>query len=166
MGSAQPTLFGSFMNTFSYKNLSVSINIIYKAGYVFKRSSINYSQLFNNWNGNVDFVNRWQQPGDEKKTSVPSMPNLNDIDPSRDQFYNQSQAVVVKGDNIRLQDINLSYVITRKDWHAIPVDHIQIYVYGNNLGILWRANKYGLDPNYPTGIPLPPSIAFGVKAGF
>jgi hypothetical protein len=42
---------------------------------------------------------------------------------------------------------------------------IQIYCVINNIGILWRANKYGIDPDYPDAtIPPSKSISLGVKA--
>lgn len=166
MGSAQPTFHGGFRNTFSYKNFSVSANITFKAGYSFARSSINYNLLFGTWKGNRDYLNRWQQPGDELKTNVPSMPNLASIDPNRDNFYNKSTVVFVKGDNIRLQDITASYDFYKAEWHKLPVSYISIYSYINNIGMLWKANKYGLDPAYPTGgIPTPVSFAIGIKTG-
>src|SRR3546814_19925038 len=64
-GSARPTFFGSFRNTFSWKGLSISANIAYKLGYYFKGSTISYTALFNNWNGHKDFNRRWKEPGDE-----------------------------------------------------------------------------------------------------
>src|SRR3546814_660999 len=39
-GSARPTCFGSFRNTFSWKGLSISSNIAYKLGYYFQGSTI------------------------------------------------------------------------------------------------------------------------------
>src|SRR3546814_8198852 len=71
-GSARPTFFGSFRNTFSWKGLSISANIAYKLGYYFKGSTISYTALFNNWNGHKDFNRRWKEPGDENSTQIPS----------------------------------------------------------------------------------------------
>jgi hypothetical protein len=44
-GSAVPTVYGSFVNSFSYKNFSMDIGISYKFGYWFRRNSINYTNL-------------------------------------------------------------------------------------------------------------------------
>lgn len=166
-GSAQPTFFGGFRNTFSYKNVSLSFNITYKMGYSFTRSSINYYALFTEWKGNRDFTKRWQNPGDEKKTNVPSMPDLSNIDNTRDGFYSKSEALIDNGGQIRFQDINLSYdlkgqILKRTQF----VKSMVIYSYINNVGLLWRANKDHLDPDFPTGIPTARSYSFGVKMGF
>ncbi|WP_158993856.1 SusC/RagA family TonB-linked outer membrane protein [Mucilaginibacter sp. L196] len=164
-GPARPQYYGGVNNRIKYKNLSLDFNLSYKFDYYFRRSSLNYSTLFNSWlGGNKEFAQRWQKPGDEKVTNVPSMvyPDY----PSRDQFYQYSTATVEKGDNIRLQDISLSYSFTKKQYRQLPFDNVQIFVYANNLGIIWRANKLGLDPDNPTGYPSPRSISFGFKTNF
>jgi hypothetical protein len=165
-GPAQPTFFGGFRNTFSYKNISLSANITFKAGYYFKRSSINYSSLFGLWEGNRDFTRRWQKTGDEKLTNVPSMPNLSSINSTRGQFYAESEVLLDKGDQVRLQDINLSYNLTKSMWRKMPFNNFQIYSYMSNIGLLWKANKDKLDPDVPTGIPTPRTIAFGIRTSF
>jgi len=71
-GPALPPYYGSLRNDFSYKAFTLSFNLLYKFGYYFRKSSINYYQLFYNWRGNADYANRWQKPGDEKNTNVPS----------------------------------------------------------------------------------------------
>jgi hypothetical protein len=58
-------------------------------------------------NQSDDYARRWQKPGDEQRTNVPSF--TYPTDSSRDQFYNQSSVNVEKGDNIRLQDARLAY---------------------------------------------------------
>jgi len=66
-----------------------------------------------------------------------------------------------------LQDLNLSYSPGISTWKKIPFKSLQLYIDGRNLGILWRANKTGTDPDYP-GQNLPPSynLSFGVKGTF
>jgi len=165
-GSARPTSFGSFRNTFSYKSFSLSANVIYKLGYYFRRSSVDYSALFASWQMNSDFNKRWQQPGDETKTIVPSMPNTANPDPNRDTFYGNSEALIDKGDHIRLQDITASYALDRPR-ATDPFKHVQVYFNINNVGILWRANHDRLDPDlYSGGYPLPRTYSLGVKTNF
>lgn len=161
-GSALPQVFGSLRNDFSLGNFNLSFNIIYKFKYYFRRTSINYTQLYVRWLGNSDYAKRWQEPGDELVTTVPSAPYP--LNPARDYFYNYSSATVEKGDHIRLQDINLSYDFTKKSFHWLPVKKLTLYAYVNNAGILWRANKAGLDPDIPSGIPFSRSYAFGIKS--
>jgi TonB-linked SusC/RagA family outer membrane protein len=159
----QPGYFGSFRNDFTFKQLSLSFNIIFKAGYYFLRRGVNYNALYNYGIGNPDFVNRWQTEGDELHTTVPSM--LYPNNPDRDAFYNNSTALVSNASNIRLQDISLSYVINKNDWRSMPFKSIQAMLYLNNLGILWSADKHGIDPDYQSGLVMPASISLGLKFG-
>ncbi|MGN6268172.1 MAG: SusC/RagA family TonB-linked outer membrane protein [Ginsengibacter sp.] len=158
-GPSLPPYFGSWRNTFSISGVSIGCNITYKLGYYFKRSSINYVSLFDHWAGNVDFKNRWQQPGDEKTTQVPSMPASPDN--SRDLVYSNSSVLVEKGDHIRLQDINLSYRFNKANNHWLPFNSLSVYGYINNIGILWRANHYNIDPDYIFQ-PYPPSKTYSI----
>ena len=168
-GQARPKFFGGLLNTFSYKNFSLSLNISYKLSYYFRRNSINYGSLFNSWGGHKDFDMRWQKPGDEKNTNVPSMIYPNSIS-NRDNFYTYSEVLIEKGDHIRLQDLRFSYDLNKSIWGKLPLQNVQFYFYANNLGIIWKANKAGLDPDYVTGfpspIPAPKTFAFGINANF
>lgn len=159
-GRALPPVFGSVLNTFGYKGLTASFNIGYRFGYFFRRSSIDYGRLFHNWQGHGDFGKRWQKPGDELFTNVPSMPV--DVNGARDNFYQRSEALIEPGDNVRLQDVNLSYVFDREKWVRLPVRALQLYVNVNNAGLLWTANKAGIDPDYPQ-MPLPMTLSVGFR---
>ena len=167
-GSSRPTVFGSLRNTINYSNFSLSFNILYKFNYYFRRSSYTSSGL--PWSTNKDYYNRWQKPGDELMTTVPSLqaPPFNS---NRDFFYQNSSVLITKGDHIRLQDISLGYDIQKSAWKSMPFTHLSFYGYINNVGILWRANHQGLDPDLLVGsslssYPQPRTFAIGVKAGF
>jgi TonB-linked SusC/RagA family outer membrane protein len=170
-GSAVPTLFGGFRNNLSWQGFSLSVNIIYKQGYYFRRSSVNYNALFSGWSGHADFTRRWQKPGDENVTNVPSMPQI-PFSFNRDRFYNNSEILVEKGDHIRLQDISVNYELNNAWLNKTPFKKVQVYTYMNNIGILWRANKSNIDPDvsgYPSAVsnfPNPRTIAVGLRTTF
>lgn len=157
-GPAVPVCFGGWRNTFSYHHFSLSFNVTYKLGYYFRKNTIVYTDLFSSWVGNGDFEKRWQKPGDEKNTSVPSMIYPDDY--YRDYFYRKSEATVEKGDHVRLQDISLTYDVPHRKRQA-PLLHF--YLYASNLGILWKANKDGLDPDANNSYPVPLSVSAGCK---
>jgi TonB-linked SusC/RagA family outer membrane protein len=162
-GTSRPKFFGSLRNTFNYGPFSISANLIYKLGYFFKRSSIEYSSLYGIWSGHSDYSERWQKPGDELNTNVPSEQPL-PVNTPREGFYLRSEALVSRGDHIRLQDINLSYSISKKLLRNTPFGEVQVYCYLNNVGIIWRANHHGLDPDlFGSALPIPRTWAFGIK---
>lgn len=161
-GRTTPNIFGAFRNTFKWEQLSVSFNITYKFGYVFRRPSINYGGLINGWGGHADFAQRWQKPGDELVTNVPSAPLAVDL---RDLVYASSNILVEKGDHLRLQDVRLGYDLNKSSFRNLPFQSMQVYVFADNIGIIWRANKYKIDPDF---ISIPPirTIAVGLNVGF
>lgn len=160
-GTAIPPYHGSFSQSIMWKNLNLSFLISYKLGHYFQRPTIRYSDLFNGWSGHSDFTDRWQQPGDERHTSVPSM--VYPANSSRDNFYAYSEVNIEKGDIIRLQDVNVSYdfrpTINRKKVV------LSAFLAINNVALLWRANGAGLDPDYYN---IPPSrrYSFGLNCRF
>lgn len=166
MGSGVPLLQGSLRNTFSYGNFSVSANILYKFGYYFRRSIsdvVQYNPLLTTGvMQSADYRNRWKQPGDEVFTSVPAMPSTPGVD--MDQFYYFSEINVLKGDHIRLQEVNPSYSFGGKNWG--PLKNPRIYA---NLPmsdvIIWRANKAGVDPE-AYDFPRQKTYSIGFSASF
>jgi TonB-dependent starch-binding outer membrane protein SusC len=167
-GSALPTRIGYFNNTFSFGNISLVASISCRLGYYFRKNTISYYSLYTTGSSHPDFAMRWQNPGDETRTNIPSM-----IYPlstnERDDFYAASSANVLKGDNIRLDYIRLNYSINKNNWQKLPLQSVQFYVYANNVATIWRANKEGLDPDFNTGNALfPPmrNFAFGLNLEF
>ncbi|MDX3913959.1 MAG: SusC/RagA family TonB-linked outer membrane protein [Pseudosphingobacterium sp.] len=164
-GSAIPTKFGSLINAVSYKNISLQVGVSFKFGYWFRRNSVNYTNLFNNWVGHSDYALRWQKPGDEAHTNVPV--NLYTTNTNRDAFYNGSSVLVEKGDHIRLQYLNLAYDFKIPANGKRGIKGLQVYFNASNLGIIWKANKAGIDPDFNIGsnsLINPANYSLGLKA--
>ena len=170
-GSARPVTFGALRNTFSWKAWSLSLNLTYKLGYFFRRTSIspNYVDVIQGM-AHADYAQRWQQPGDEHHTSVPALVYPADV--NRSNFYRYAEVLVAPADHIRLQDIRLAYTTGNPNTNRLPFSQLQVYLYVSNLGILWRANEQGLDPDFNNAqrgvasYPNPLSAALGLKASF
>lgn len=158
-GSAVPTKFGSLLNSVSYKNVSLQLGFSFKLGYWFRRKSINYTTLFNAWAGHSDYEKRWQRTGDELVTDVPANPFTTNN--NRDRFYEGASALVEKGDHIRFQYINIAYNLDRLK----AVKNLQVYLNINNIGVIWKANKSGIDPdfNVNTGVITPINYSLGIR---
>jgi len=164
IGSATPIIFGSLINTFFWKRLSVSLNVSYKLGYYFKKTPLSYSNLFYNGTTTADFGNRWQKRGDENKTNIPSLVYTNYPQFSlRDQFFTSSEINILKADHVRLQYVNLGYQVKEQTDKGMG---LRLYINISNLGVLWRANKEKIDPDYPTSTPAPKTYSIGFQATF
>jgi TonB-linked SusC/RagA family outer membrane protein len=161
-GPARPTTFGAFRNTFSYKSFGLSFNLSYRLGHYFRQRSVSYTDVNNSVVTHSDYGLRWQKAGDELLGSVPSRPSA--VDANRDGFYAYSQILVQKADNIRLQDITLSYDLTRNASANLPFRNARLYVYANNIAKIWKAYKGSLDPDYAQAMYAPAkSISVGIK---
>ncbi len=78
-------------------------------------------------------------------------------------------SVARKGDHIRLQYVNLSYDVKGSILDKTGIKQLQVYGNAANLGILWKANHFGLDPDYfnslyATGAAR--TVSLGLRANF
>jgi len=170
--SSLPTHFGNFINSVSFQNFTVDINIAYRFGYYFMKPTVNYQDFTAFYVGSSpgavigssDYAKRWQKSGDETKTNVPAF--ISPDNPNRDTFYNRSAANIDNAANIKLQYVNLSYDISRLS-HNRLWQNAQIYFNASNLGMLWHANHDGIDPDYFSSVPVPgKTFAIGFRATF
>jgi TonB-linked SusC/RagA family outer membrane protein len=155
-GSGTPVWYGAFRNDLNWKGLSLTINISWNAGYYFRRSSMVLSGLYAGA-GHRDYYARWQQPGDEAITHVPSL--VYPANNNRDEFYRNSSVTVSRADHIRLQFIQAAWQFKFGKKMATSQ---RIFMNLSNVGLLWKANKEGLDPDHPTMKP-PMALAIGLN---
>ena len=146
------------MNTIKWKAFSLSVNVTYQFGNYFRRPTLSYTDLFKNWRTSPEWDQRWQQPGDELVTNVPSLvyPTIAD----RDKFYSSSEITVCDASCIRIQNAMFNYSPRRMSKSR----ELDFFGSVNNLNlILWRANKLGFDPLFVGRIVTPPSISIGAR---
>jgi len=161
-GSAAPTTFGSLRNTFTFKDFDLSFNILFKLNYYFRRGSLNNSSLYTTGNSYqmADYENRWQAPGDEQRTNVPAL--IYPAQVNRTNLYTYSEVLIEKADHFRFQDLRLGYNLRSRN--LLPLRNLTVFAYLSNLGIIWRANRYNIDPDNPAGLPAVKTFAIGLKA--
>ncbi|GAA4175515.1 SusC/RagA family TonB-linked outer membrane protein [Sphingobacterium ginsenosidimutans] len=164
-GSQRPTVFGGLRNTFTWRNLSLSVNMTYRLGYFYRRNTAKMTAVLTANSQHGDYEHRWQKPGDEQYTVIPSIPETNNA--NRDNFYNNTGLFVEKGDHLKLQDLKLSYAIAQNKLRKVKLQEVSFFVYANNLGIIWKSSKSSLDPDYPL-VDFPPSrtVSFGLNFKF
>lgn len=158
-GRALPTWHGTILNTFSWKSFSLSANLSFRWNYYFRRSSINYATMLDQWIVHKDYEMRWRHPGDEANTSVPSMPEERNA--YRGIIYNNSSILIEKGDHLRVENIRLDYRINIQN--PVIKTEMTLFLFWNNPGILWRANNHKIDPSFVNRpYPEPQSLVFGL----
>jgi hypothetical protein len=161
-GYSKPTCTVIITQTVQWRNFTGSLTLTGQFGYKYRKPAIDYSQLtISAGPGSGDYSSRWQKPGDEKWTNVPAMPVF--PDPHRDVFYQYVPANLLSACNIRLQELRIAYTPGKKTVDWLHVSNMNLYAYAANVGILWKAAKTSLDPNFPTGLPVRPSFAIGIS---
>ena len=148
-GSAVPLYFGNISNSIGYKNFTITANITYRLNFYYRKPTISYYQLASTWTGNPDYALRWQNPGDEKFTNVPSF--AYPLNQDRDAFYQLSEVNVKRGDNIRLADVGFGYNWNSKN-EKYPIKNFQLFLSANQLNlVLWKKDKSDYDPDITGG---------------
>lgn len=166
-GPTVPTIFGSVRNNLNWRGLTLSANISFRSGYYYRRPALVYANLYSLWEGHYEHAYRWAKPGDELLTHVPGHPTDLATMGQRDQLYQYSTLTASKGDHVRLEDISLEYDVDDSVWGGTPFRNLKLALYTRNLGIIWRANKDGRDPDYPNMIYTPPpTFAVTLKVAF
>lgn len=165
-GVATPLHFGNVNLHLNYHRWQLGAIFNWKAGYVYRRPTVRYGVLsmqqpLGMGPGSGDFARRWKQPGDELYTTVPRFDYP--ISPS-DNLYPLSEATVTSGSHVRLQTVNLLYNLNLDRLKA--VQSVRVGVNITNLGLLWRAGHADIDPDFPTGIPLPRTYSLNLQLQF
>lgn len=167
VGVRVPPYYSSLLNSLKWRELELTFLITGKFGYVFSRQSMwsGAEQAVGNTSYHTDYFKRWKQPGDEAFTNVPASTPI--IDSYEQSVYQFSEALISKGDYIRLQDINIAYTFQAKALTRLGLQSIRIYSYAKNLGLIWKNNKEGLDPEYAnSSYPPSKSFAFGLQVNY
>ena len=169
-GVSVPTIYGSFRNVLSWKRVQLDMMLTWKGNYVFRRASMNPGDEYNVSSAKYhqDYLKRWQKPGDEKYTDVPAeVVTTSNVATSVGDIYANSEVLITKGDHIRFQDVRLSYSLGHSTVSRAFVDRLTVFVYARDLGILWRANDFGIDPDVPAAnYPAQRSFSIGLNMGF
>ncbi len=169
-GVTVPTRYGSLRNSIAWRDFSFSFMLLWKAGHVFRRTSMlpdgeSKSQY------HTDYYDRWQNPGDESTTNVPKKLTTPDVALAEvsaiSNYYKHSEQLITKGGLFRLADVRLGYTLGKEKVRFLPFNSVNLSAYATNLGLIWTANKEGLDPDYVNMSYRPPfQINFGINVNF
>ena len=174
-GTTDPTITGSFGNTFRYKNWKLNVFMTYSFGNV-----IRLDPAFKNQYSDMDampreFKNRWTKAGDEAYTTVPAIAdkrtNQDDNRLNRAyNAYNYSTDRIAKGDFIRMKEISLSYEFPKKWISRAKISNLSLKLQATNLFLIYADSKLnGQDPEFfNTGgvaAPVPKQFTLTLRLG-
>lgn len=164
VGHATPTVYGGINLNVRWKNFTLYSMFTYQFGSHFFRPVLSQykTNAYGKWDLSDDVADRWRKPGDELITDVPGITS-NYIAIGR---YRSADINVEKGDYLRWRQLSLSYEISRSLLSKIHISSANIALTVSNLGLIWKANKAGLDPDYAYGLNsmnLPPEKAYSLS---
>lgn len=167
MGNLYPHFTGGFTNTFSYKNINLSVRMDYTVGH-----TINYEtggRIEGNFSGvnaiGSNILRSWQKPGD-----VTDIPKYHFADQNGQwNVWNGrgNSRFFPKGDFICLREVTLSYNLPTRFLRKYRVSDLRLNVTGSNL--VYFTNYPGLNPEASgtdTAYPNPRSVIFGASVNF
>lgn len=148
VGSAIPTYFGGFNNTFSWKGLSLSAFLQFSGGNkIFNQSRHayeNYGQLRSGlpYGNNSRYVleNYWREPGQQTDVPRPSL--------QTGQMQRFSTQFLEDGDFIRLKNLRLAYQFPAPVVQKMRLRSLTLYAQAQNL--LTITDYRGFDPEVST----------------
>ncbi len=176
-GPVEPKYNGGFGNNFSYKDFSLNLFFTFQGG-----NRIRLNNVFRSSYSDLDampksFFNRWQMPGDENYTNVPSIVDayvestqLTGKYPYN--IYNYSDQMVADGSFIRLKNISLTYNLPKSLLERTKVlSRLSFTVAASNMFLLYSDKKLnGQDPEFfnSGGVaqPLQKQITIALNVGF
>ena len=179
-GVVDPTITGSFGNTFSWRGLKLNVFFTYSFGNVLRLDPLCYvySSQYSDLTASMkEMKNRWVVPGDEKTTTIPAIATTRQYQDINNLYwgysaYNYSTERVAKGDFIRLKELSISYDLPKKYLEKQKVvQNFGVKFTATNIWLAYADKKLnGRDPEfYNSGgvsSPNPRQFTFTVKIGF
>lgn len=173
---------GGMTNTFTYKNFSLGVGVVFRAGNkvrlddLYKTSTTGLRQ-YGYSSISKDMENRWVAPGDENFTNIPTIVDRrfdDDLDTQSlnlYEMYNKSDVRIADGSFVRLKTISLSYNVSKEFVQKLGFENAKISFQAQNVGLLYSDKKLnGLDPEfYRSGgvaLPVPRTYTFSLNIGF
>lgn len=140
LGTALPTWYGGFNNSFRYKAFDAAVNFTYAGGNKVMngtRGTLLDQRFYNN---SVEVLGRWTTPG--QQTDIPRLV-YNDVISNGSAGFSIDQNAE-KADFLRLQQLTLGYTFRGNLFQRIGLSSLRVYGQASNLFLI--TGYSGTDP--------------------
>jgi hypothetical protein len=161
LGDRLPDMQGGLINSFSYKSLTLTINLLYSFG---GKDLIDYNLEANgnnlsNRNQSVNLMDRWHQEG--QAALLPKLSTALPIVNSSQYLYDASY--------LKLNNVSLSYALPAKWIKRLGGIRGSVFVNGTNLAYWYKekspAGRNGYREYRFNGFPESQTISWGARIG-
>ncbi|MDR3329603.1 MAG: SusC/RagA family TonB-linked outer membrane protein [Prevotellaceae bacterium] len=184
VGVTQPPSSGGINISLRYKGFTLRSNLTYSLGAVKRLPSLyNSSTVFSLFdpvrNVSRDYINRWQQPGDEAHTNLPVLYDSETYTNLPQQtlnvgkwrgivLYDRADIRVVSTDNIRMGSLSLSYIFPDEMLKPLRISGLMLMAQATNLFLLAHEEWHGFDPEQGASAnsPLPKTFTLSLNINF
>ena len=167
VGTTVPVYSGSFTNVFTYKNLELSVQMLYEGGHKFRSTNIPTINMgrTNVSVTNKDIMHAWEQPGDEAVTDVPRI-----LFSGISEAYNYDRESIYRGADIHVFDaskivfnnISLSYRVPNEWVKKAGLSGAKLQFNVENAGTI----AFDKDAGYMLGTKDKPNYVLGLSLNF
>ena len=192
-GTREPVFSGNLFNTFTWRGITLSFNLAYSLGSKVRLFAL-YEPIISGVsaenNVRKEFVNRWQVPGDEKRTRIPAIINRSDEmydyynrHWSQEQsnktktfaynlwdMYDNSDIRVVSGNYLKMQTLTLRYSLQPKLLKKTPFSSASVSFSTQNLFTISAKALKGQDPSQAgfakPNLSVRPNYTIGLNVSF
>ncbi len=185
-GKITPDLTGGVDLSFRYKRIHIGIGMQYSIGGSARLPNVyrsNYYSVFDPLaNVSKDLNNRWRESGDELNTSIPAIWDSEKYSLAKKeldapvyltssknplQMYDYSSERVARTDNIRLRNLNISYVLPGIKASNLGLESFILNFQAENLFIICDKRWQGRDPESgSSNTPIPKIFSVGMNITF
>lgn len=137
-GQVDPSWFGGIENSFNYRGFGLDVFFQYATGHDVYNDTYSFMMTPATFNLHTDYLDRWQEPGDE--TDVPR----NVFGDLADDATRASTRFLEDGSYIRLRELTLSYNLPQNVTEQLGIGNARLFVQGTNL---WTSHNLSVgDP--------------------
>jgi len=169
VGSSLPDYYGNMVNSFYFKGIDLSINLIYNiGGSIYDgeyRSMMRSGNRFETYH--EDIMNYWTPENTD--TDVPKMTTNGNL---ANQYNTASTRWLVDATYARVRNLTLGYTLPRNIVSRIGLSKVRVFLQGDNFLTFYKYKDRGTNPETGIGgqigqnIPLQTVFSGGIQVSF
>ena len=165
-GRREPYMSGNLTTQLTYKNFRLGGSFVYSLGAKTRLFRMFDKSLEPENNINRDFMDRWQEPGDELRTNIPALinyksdaywkyqsrhystmhENIQTFAEDYYQMYDYSDVRVVSANYLKCSNLSLTYNFGKKILEKMSMSRLELILSGSNLFTICSKKLHGQTP--------------------